>query len=102
MGLLFVREAASNPFPGYYLSVQFSESVEQSLSLADIQVTNLSLNQNVVPASLQYLPATQTAIIRFNGRPLMEIIVLRCIPTVSPIQAERLSTAIKMAWLGAM
>lgn len=63
----YIRQNPANPFPGNYLMVQFSKSVRQSLSLADVTLMNLTTSQELTPASLQYLPAVQSAVITLPG-----------------------------------
>jgi Ca2+-binding RTX toxin-like protein len=63
----YIHQNPANPFAGNYLRVRFSEPV--SLSLADITVNNNTTNQEVTPASLQYITANNTAIITLPGTP---------------------------------
>jgi len=56
---------------GRYLTIQFSENVQASLTLADIKVHNATTGLDIVPAGMSYHAASNTAIVTF-GSPLTD------------------------------
>ncbi len=48
---------------GHFVTVQFSESVQSSLSLADIKVRNLTTASDLIPTSLTYNASSNTMIL---------------------------------------